>query len=137
MSHKSVIQHFEVSEKNIRNRIEDSIPIFNNMVRTHCAWIFFRINSFTHKKTGSYFILEARVIPYCLGQTFGLIAGKCIHRIHDNNLYTCLAFILITMVTVIQNRIQEALCLTRARTCCKKCGFRTMTVLHAKLPKSL
>ena len=107
------------------------------MVRPHVAWIILRIDAFAHEQSRSYLAAQSFVFPNRFGQTLGLVTGKRIHRIHDNDLYARLVLEPIAVIAIVKYGVEKTLCLARTGSRGQQGGFRLMTILHAQLPERL
>ena len=137
LAHKSIVQHLEVCQQDVRYSIKNSITVFNDMIRPHISWIVFRIGALSYEQSCRYLSLQSRVIPDGFGQTLCLVTCQGIHGVHDNNLHSNLTTELIAVVAIVKDRVKKTLCLTRASTCSKERWLRGITVLHRELTERL
>ena len=137
LAHQAVVKHLKVGQKDIWNSIKNGITILDDMVFTHITRIILGICALSDKQPSCYLAFQTFVIPDGFCKTFCLVAGKRIHRVHDDNLYAHLTFILIAVIAIIKNRIKETLGLTRTRSRSEQRWLRLMAILHGQLAERL
>ncbi|OPZ98771.1 MAG: hypothetical protein BWY72_00674 [Bacteroidetes bacterium ADurb.Bin416] len=49
--HQTIVQHLEVGQHNIRYRIDDGIPVLNDVIRPHGGGVFFMVIAFANEQT--------------------------------------------------------------------------------------
>ena len=137
LAHQPIVEHLEVGEQYVGHSVKYGVTVLYDVVLAHRARIVFGIDALAHEESSRHLVAQPFVVPYCLSQTFGLVAGKGIHRVHDDDLHARLPFILVAVVAVVEYRVEETLRLTRTCSCGEQRWFRIVTVVHRELAESL